>query len=173
MNIKKKLFCVRSVSYKRGLATVVTSAIILSAVSIMGVMMLSWSNSTLLTKQMEIEEVFSTQINKINEDILIENIWFATPSLPSMAENHLNVTLSNIGILGLNVTTIRVTNVTAGNNTNNVFDYPEGGDYTDMGIIKSATISKNVTYPWQSGDELNVLVFTNRGNQFITQVVAP
>ncbi len=167
MYIKKKLFCVRSVSYKRGLATVVTSAIILSAVSIMGVMMLSWSNSTLLTKQMEIEEVFSTQINKINEDILIENIWFATPSLPSMAKNHLNVTLSNIGILGLNVTTIRVTNVTAGNTT--YFDY----DYTDMGIIKSATISKNVTYPWQSGDELNVLVFTNRGNQFITQVVVP
>jgi len=172
MYIKKKLFCVRSVSYKRGLATVVTSAIILSAVSIMGVMMLSWSNSTLLTKQMEIEEVFSTQINKINEDLFFENIWFATPS-GGMNNNYLNVTLSNIGILGLNVTTIRVTNVTAGNNTNNVFDYPEGGDYTDMGIIKSATISKNVTYPWQSGDELNVLVFTNRGNQFITQVVAP
>ncbi len=166
MYIKKKLFCVRSVSYKRGLATVVTSAIILSAVSIMGVMMLSWSNSTLLTKQMEIEEVFSTQINKINEDLLFENIWFATPS-GLMTENHLNVTLRNIGILGLNVTTIRVTNVTAGNTT--YFDY----DYTDMGIIKSATFSKNVTYPWQSGDELNVLVFTNRGNQFITQVVAP
>ena len=168
MYIKKKLFCVRSVSYKRGLATVVTSAIILSAVSIMGVMMLSWSNSTLLAKQMEIEEVFSTQINKINEDLLFENIWFAPPSLPSMAENHLNVTLGNIGILGLNVTTIHVTNVTAGNNTI-VFDK----DYTDIGIPKSTSFSKNVTYPWQSGDELNVLVFTNRGNQFITQVVAP
>jgi len=166
MYIKKKLFCVRSVSYKRGLATVVTSAIILSAVSIMGVMMLSWSNSTMLTKQMEIEEVFSTQINKINEDILIENIWFATPS-GVMTENHLNATLRNIGILGLNVTTIRVTNVTAGNTTS--FDY----DYTDMGIMKSATISKNVTYPWQSGDELDFLIFTNRGNQFITQVVVP
>ncbi len=166
MNIKKKLFCVRSSPYTRGLATVVTSAIILSAVSIMGVMMLAYSNTTLLTKQMEIEEVFSTQINKINEDILIENIWFATPS-GVMSENHLNATLQNIGILGLNVTTIRVTNVTAGNTTN--FDY----DYTDMGIIKSATISTNVTYAWQSGDELDILVFTGRGNQFITQVVAP
>jgi len=116
--------------------------------------------------------VNKTNGDKINEDILIENIWFATPSLPSMAENHLNVTLSNIGILGLNVTTIRVTNVTAGNNTS--FDYPGSGNYyTDMGIIKSTILSKNVTYPWQSGDELNVLVFTNRGNQFITQVVAP
>ena len=165
LTIKKMIF-IKSISYRRGLATVVTSAIILSAVSIMGVMLLGYSNTTLLSHQMEIEEVFSTQINKINEDLLFENIWFGTPS-GVMIENHLNATLRNIGILGLNVTTIRVTNVTAGNTT--YFDY----DYTDMGIIKSATFSKNVTYPWQSGDELNVLVFTNRGNQFITQVVVP
>jgi len=88
-----------------------------------------------------------------------------------MSNNHLNVTLGNIGILGLNVTTIRVTNVTAGNTT--YFDYPPSGIYTNLGIIKSGSISQNVTYQWQSGDELNVLVFTNRGNQFITQVVAP
>jgi len=86
-----------------------------------------------------------------------------------MTENHLNATLRNVGILGLNVTTIRVSNVTAGNNTNNVFDH----DYTNLGIVKSGTISTNVTYAWQSGDELDILVFTNRGNQFITQVVAP
>jgi hypothetical protein len=168
MNIKKKMFSIIFISCRRGLATVVTSAIILSAVSIMGVMLLAWSNTTLSAHQQEIEEVFSTQINKINEDLSFENIWFATPS-GVRNENHLNVTLSNVGILGLNVTTIRVTNVTAGNNTNNVFDY----DYTNLGIVKSGTISTNVTYPWQSGDELDILVFTNRGNQFITQVVAP
>ena len=144
----------------------VTSAIILSAVSIMGVMMLGWSNTSMLEQKMEIEEVFSTQMNRINEDLLFENIWFAIPA-GVMSDNHLNVTLSNIGILGLNVTTIRVTNVTSGNTT--YFDY----DYTDLGIIKSKSISQNVTYQWQSGDELDVLVFTKRGNQYITQVVAP
>ena len=170
LTIKKMIF-IKSISYRRGLATVVTSAIILSAVSIMGVMLLGYSNTTLLSHQMEIEEVFSTQLNRINEDLFFENIWFATPS-GWMNDNHLNVTLSNIGILGLNVTTIRVTNVTAGNTTS--FDYPGSGNYyTDMGIHKSAVRSKNVTYPWQSGDELDVLVFTGRGNQFITQVVAP
>ncbi len=166
MYIKKKLFSITLISCRRGLATVVTTAIILSAVSIMGVMMLAWSNTTLLSQQQELEEVFSTQLNKINEDLLFENIWFATPS-GLMTENHLNVTLGNIGILGLNVTSIRVTNVTAGNTTS--IDY----DYTDMGIIKSTSISKNVTYPWGTLDDLEVLVFTNRGNQFITQVVAP
>jgi len=154
------------IQIRRGIANVVTSAIILSAVSIMGVMMLGWSNTSMLEQKMEIEEVFSTQMNRINEDLLFENIWFAIPA-GVMSDNHLNVTLSNIGILGLNVTTIRVTNVTSGNTT--YFDY----DYTDLGIIKSKTISQNVTYQWQSGDELDVLVFTKRGNQYITQVVAP
>jgi len=132
----------------------------------MGVMMLAWSQTSMLEQKIEIEEIFTTQINKINEDLLFENIWFALPA-GSMSNNHLNVTLGNIGILGLNVTTIRVTNVTSGNTT--YFDH----QYTDFGIVKSGVISKNVTYPWQSGDELNILVFTNRGNQFITQVVAP
>jgi len=162
----KKLFQFRSVSYRRGLATVVTTGILLAATSVLGVSMLTWSQSELAVNQQEITDVFDTQMNKLNENLLIENIWFATPS-GVMSNNHLNVTLGNIGILGLNVTTIQVTNVTAGNTAS--FDY----DFTDMGMIKSASISKNVTYAWQSGDVLDVLIFTDRGNQFITQVVAP
>jgi len=161
--IIRKYPSLSSIKIKRGIATVVTSAIILSAVSIMGVMMLAWSQTSMLEQKIEIEEIFNTQLNKINEDILFENIWFATTPPP----NHLNVTLGNIGILGLNVTTIRVTNVTSGNTT--YFNYP----FTDWGIPSPGVISQNVTYPWQSGDELNILVFTGRDNQFITQVVAP
>ena len=157
---------ITGIKIRRGIANVVTSAIILSAVSIMGVMMLAWSQTSMLEQKMEIEEIFNTQLNKINEDLLFENIWFALPA-GEMSDNHLNVTLGNIGILGLNVTTIRVTNVTLGNTT--YFNYP----YTDMGIVKSGIFSKNVTYQWQSGDVLDVLVFTGRGNQYITQVVAP
>ncbi len=162
------------IKIRRGLSTVVTTAIMISAVSIMGMMMLVWSQTSMMEQKIEIEEIFNTQLNKINEDLLFENIWFALPA-GSESNNHLNVTLGNIGILGLNVTMIRVTNVTLGNTT--YFDYPyaDNGDatYTDMGIVKSGVISQNVTYPWQSGDELNILVFTGRGNQFITQVVAP
>jgi len=162
----KKLFQFRSVSYRRGLATIVTTGILLAATSVLGTSMLIWSQSELAVNQQEITDVFDTQMNKLNENLLIENIWFAIPA-GEMSDNHLNVTLTNIGILGLNVTTIQVTNVTAGNTAS--FDY----DYTDMGMIKSASKSKNVTYAWQSGDELDVLIFTDRGNQFITQVVAP
>jgi hypothetical protein len=154
------------IKIRRGIANIVTTAIILTAVSIMGAMMLVWSQTSMLEQKMEIEEIFNTQLNKINEDLLFENIWFAIPS-GVMSDNHLNVTLGNIGILGLNVTTIRVTNVTLGNTT--YIDYP----FPNFGIDKSVSISRNVTFPWQSGDELDVLVFTGRGNQYITQVVAP
>jgi hypothetical protein len=162
----KKLLQFRSVSYRRGLATVVTTGILLAATSILGATMLAWSQSELSVHQLEIEEVFNTQMNKINENMLIQNIWFALPA-GVMSDNHLNVTFTNIGILGLNVTSIKITNVTAGNTTS--FDY----DFTDIGMVKSATFSKNVTYAWQSNDELDVLIITNRGNQFTTQVVAP
>ena len=155
-----------SISSHRGLANIVTSAIILSAVSIMGVMLLGWSQTSISEQKKEMNDVFDTHMNKINEDLIYENVWFATPS-GLMTANHLNVTLANIGILGLNVTSIQVTNVTGTNDTS--FTY----SYTDGGIAKSGSLSFNATYPWQSGDELDLLVFTNRGNQFVSQVIAP
>jgi hypothetical protein len=133
----------------------------------MGVMLLGWSQTNIAEQKKEMNDVFDTQMNKIREDLLIENIWFATPG-GIMDKNHLNVTVANIGILGLNVTSIQVTNVTGTNNTS-IPPY----SYTDGGIVKSNSLSLNVTYPWQSTDELDVLIFTGRGNQFITQVVAP
>ena len=152
--------------HRRGIAGVVTSGILLAAVSIMGVMLLTWSQTSILQQKQEMTDVFDTRMNKINEDMFYENIWFATPA-GKMSENHLNVTVANIGILGLNVTTIQVTNVTGTNNTSIPYDK------TDGGIVTGSSRSFNVTFPWQTGNELDVLIFTNRGNQFITQVVVP
>jgi len=84
-----------------------------------------------------------------------------------MTENHLNVTVANIGVLGLNITSIQVTNTTGTNTT--AFGYT----YTDAGVVTGNSISLNTTYPWQSSDELDVRIFTDRGNQFLSQVVAP
>jgi len=152
--------------HRRGIAGVVTSGILLAAVSIMGVMLLTWSQTSILQQKQEMTDVFDTRMNKINEDMFYENIWFATPA-GLMSENHLNVTVANIGILGLNVTTIQVTNSTGTNNTSIPYYPPDGG------IVTGDSRSFNVTYAWQTDDELDVLIFTDRGNQFITQVVAP
>lgn len=151
---------------RRALANIVTSAIVLSAVSIMGVMLLGWSQTSIAIQKQEINDVYDTRMNKINEDLLYENIWFSTPS-GIMTTNHLNVTVANIGILGLNVTSIQVTNTTGTNNTS--FSY----SYTNGGIVTGGSLSFNATYPWQSSDELDVRIFTDRGNQFLSQVIAP
>ena len=147
---------------RRALASVVTSAIILSAVSIMGVMMLAWSNSSLATQKQEIEEIFSTQTNKINEDLIFENIWFST----TCPGNCINVTMSNVGTLGLNVTEIKLIDGTT-------LAELQIFSYTDAGIVPSGTFSTNATYSWVSGEDYDIIVLTERGNQFTTQVIVP
>lgn len=152
---------------RRAIANVVTSGILLAAVSIMGVMMLGWSQTNIATQQQEMTDVFDTRMNKINEDLIFQNIWFAEPA-GDMTNNHLNVTVANIGVLGLNITSIQITNTTGTNNTAlPVYTY------TDAGIVTGNSLSLNTTYPWQSDDELSVRIFTDRGNQFLTQVIAP
>jgi len=151
----------------RAIANVVTTGIILASVSIMGVAMLGWSQTNIATQQQEMNEVFDTQMNKINEDLIFENIWFATPD-GDMLDNHLNVTVANIGILGLNITSIQVTNTTGTNNT-----LASTQSFTASGVVTGDSFSLNATYPWQSSDELDVRIFTDRGNQYLSQVIAP
>ncbi|MCH8085934.1 MAG: hypothetical protein IIC15_05875 [Thaumarchaeota archaeon] len=50
---------------RRGISTVVTSAIMLSAVSIMGMMMLVWSQTSMMEQKIEIEE--NEAIKKIDQ----------------------------------------------------------------------------------------------------------
>ena len=147
---------------RHALANVVTSAIILSAVSIMGVMMLQWSNSSLTTQKQAIEETFSTQTNKINEDLIFDNVWFSS-TCPGKC---INVTMSNVGTLGLNVTEMKLADGVS--LTDLKFFY-----YTGGGIVTSKSFSTNATYPWVSGNDYDITVYTKRGNQFTTSVIAP
>jgi hypothetical protein len=147
---------------RRAIANVVTSAIILSAVSIMGVMMLAWSSTSLSTQKQAIEETFSTQTNKINEDLIFDNVWFSS-TCPGKC---INVTMSNVGTLGLNVTEMKLADGVS--LTDLKFFY-----YTNGGIVTSKSFSTNATYPWVSGNDYDITVYTKRGNQFTTSVIAP
>ena len=147
---------------RHALADVVTSAIILSAVSIMGVMMLAWSTTSLSTQKQAIEETFSTQTNKINEDLVFDNVDFSTVC-PGKC---INFTMSNVGTLGLNVTEIQLINGTTLANLQYFY-------YTGGGIVTSGSFSTNATYSWISGGDYDITVITDRGNQFTTSVIAP
>lgn len=158
-HLKNKQHCFKN---RRALANVVTSAIILSAVSIMGVMMLGWSNTNLNTQKQAIEEAYSTQTNKINEDLIFENVWFSS----TCPGNCVNVTMSNVGTIGLNVTEMKFTDGITLAELDIFY-------YTDAGIVPSGSFSTNATYAWTSGDDIDITVFTDRGNQFTTSVIAP
>jgi len=147
---------------RRLIANVVTSAIVLSAVSIMGVMMLAWSSTSLSAQKQVIEETFSTETNKINEDLIFDNVWFST----SCPGNCVNVTMSNVGTIGLNVTEIKFINGTT-------LAEVQIFSYTNAGIVPSGTFSTNATFSWVSGGDYDIVVFTDRGNQFTTQEIAP
>lgn len=146
---------------RRALATVVTTVIIMSSVSIIGVFSLGWSNAHMQNQKEEIEELFNTKVNKMHEDVLFENVLFNTS--PS---KQLNFTLTNNGIIGLNITEIKL------QNPSTLADLATFS-YSDGGITPSSSFSKNATYSWSSSEEINIIATTERGNQFITQVVAP
>ena len=144
-----------SIKRRRGISTVVSTAIILAAVSIMGVMLVGWANTNLSSSQMALSSSFDTQMNKLNEDLLVENIWFGT------SPNIVNVTLNNVGSIGFNVTKIEIKNSTSVLYVGS----------TDGGVASSGDYSIQETYNWNSGETVDFTIFTNRGNIFTAQEV--
>jgi len=143
----------------RGLSTVVTGALLLSAVAIMGIAIVAWANTNLTTHQLALEKTLSDTYNKINERLIIEHVWFGNTG-PSI-----NITINNFGTIGLNVTTIKITNITSSQS----YSYP----YTDAGIVTGKTLSLNETFGWIANTPYEVLITTNRDSQFRTEVLSP
>lgn len=141
---------------KRGLSTVVTTAMLLTAVTVMGIYLVGWSNSSLLNHQMKLEDSYNDKINKLNEDIVIENVWFDdSPYI-------INVTTNNAGVIGLNVTEIELVNST----DTTTFSI------TDGAVLPKKTYSFQDTYVWVQDEVVDIYVTTARDRIFTTQVIA-
>ncbi len=93
---------------RRALATVVSTGILLSAVAIMGSMLTAWSNSIFVNEQNELNAVYAEGVNKLNEFLVIEHVWFGNETNPQ--NKFINLTMSNVGNVGLNVTKITLDN---------------------------------------------------------------
>jgi len=141
---------------KRALSTVVTTAILLTSVSVMGIYLVGWSNSTLANEEIRLANSFNDKINKLNEHIIIENVWFDdSPYI-------INITLNNVGIIGLSVSEIELVNST---------------DTTTFSISDGAVLPKKIysfqdTYVWVEDEVVDIYVTTARDRIFTTQVVA-
>jgi archaellum component FlaF (FlaF/FlaG flagellin family) len=143
---------------RRGLATVVSTGILLSAVAIMGSMLTAWSNSIFATEQHEMNTVYAEGINKLNEFLVIEHVWFGTN--PS---KFVNVTLSNVGNVGLNVTKITLDNSI--DKTSLLV--------TNGGIIRGDDFSAKIAYNWTTTEPLQITITTEKGSIYQTFEMGP
>ena len=143
---------------RRALATIVTTGIFLSVVAIMGSMMTAWSNSIFANEKHEINTVYSDGVNKLNEFLVVEHVWFGQGP-----PKFLNVTIANVGNVGLNVTKITLDNSV---NRTDVF-------YTDGGLIPNDFLSRKINYTWTTTDPIQLTVTTEKGSLYQTFVMGP
>jgi hypothetical protein len=123
----------------------------------MGTGLVSWSNSDLRTYKNLVSNTASSNSNQINEDLTIENVWFGTT--PS---KFVNVTMTNTGGIGLNVTDIKIIN-----SAQQTSDYT----YSHSTILSHKQNSTQIFYNWQVGSPIQIAVTTARGSTFQTQAM--
>ncbi len=152
------------ITTKRGLGTVVTAVILLTAVATMGIFVVDWSRTNLAVHQEALDSTFSTNLNKLNERVIFEYIWFDPNTTPP--NNIVSITMNNVGTIGLNVTKVELVNSTSGTvlATNSL---------TNGGMTPSSTLSLNVTYTWTANTDYDIIATTGRDSLFKTQAVSP
>jgi hypothetical protein len=136
----------------------VSTGILLSAVAIMGSMLTAWSNSIFANEQHELNTVYAESVNKLNEFLVIEHVWFGNN--PS---KFINLTMSNVGNNGLNVTKITLDNSI--DKTNLII--------TNGGIVQNDVFSTEITYNWTTTEPIQVSVTTEKGSIYQTYVMGP
>jgi len=144
---------------RRALATVVSTGILLSAVAIMGSMLTAWSNSIFANEQHEMNTVYAEGVNKLNENLIIEHVWFGNETNPE--NKFLNITISNVGNVGLKVTKITLD------------DKIKRADLliNDGGIIRDSDFSTVVNYNWTTTEPIQVTLTTEKGKIYQTFVM--
>ena len=144
------------ISTKRGLSELPAATILMFAVSVLGIALLGWSNQTLSIGQIELTDTYNDSINRLSEEIIIENVWFGTAG----STKFVNVTLSNIGpTIAATITEIELVNST----DTHIITLTQT-------IFTDQIYSLEENYDWTSGTPVDVTVTTARTNVIKTQV---
>ena len=143
---------------RRGIATVITSAIMMSAVAIMGSSGVVWSQSTLTSQQMEMTNSVDNYSNKLSESMMFEYVYCSDDPCGTIV-----VVLTNVGDIGLDVTEISISDKISG--FNKIESISNGK------IMPDGSIVKTITEPlFSSYSVLDVVITTSRGNIIQTQI---
>ena len=157
--------------HRRGLSNVVTAAMLLTGVVIMGTGIVSWSKGNLNAFQLLLVNTSVNATNKINENLVIENVAFCKNcQFPAHQFNVIEATLTNTGTLPLKVTQIQI-------NSTVIQTYFSGGTSLPATISPQQSYLVESVLPgsmvWGSGKPSTIAVTTARGSIFTTQAAAP
>jgi hypothetical protein len=143
---------------RRGLATVVTSAIMMSAVVILGSAGVVWSQTSLSSQQVEMSNSVDGYINKLSESMVYEYVYCSDQPCGTII-----VVLTNVGEIGLDVTKISISDKISG--FAKIHPVSSGSIMPDNSIVVSITDPSFSSY-----SVFDVMVETARGNIIQTQI---
>ena len=142
---------------RRGLATIITSAIMMSAVVMMGSAGVVWSQTSLAVQQADMANTASNYMNKLNESLVFEYVYCASDPC-----DQINVVLTNVGHVGLDVSELTISEKMSG--------FSKIQSVTNGQITPQNSIEITVNDAgFSSYDILDIMVKTNRGNIIQTQ----
>ena len=139
---------------RSGLASIVTTAMMLTTIAIMGSGVVVWGKSNFSANEMVVASSTTTSVNRINENLAIEKIWFGTNP-----QKFVNITMTNNGNIGLNVTQIQFSTST----TSKQFQF------TNQAFLPKKIGSIQIPYSYSDNIPINILITTARGSILTTQ----
>jgi hypothetical protein len=143
---------------RRALATVVTSAIMMTAVTIMGGAGVVWSQTSLNSQQIELSDTVDDYLNKLNESLMFEYVYCNDDPCDTII-----VVLTNVGDLGLDVSQITISDKISG--FSHTHSMSKGQIMSDGSISVVIDNSLFSSYP-----VLDVSATTTRGSVIQTQM---
>ncbi|HZS74873.1 MAG TPA: hypothetical protein VFA69_10275 [Candidatus Nitrosotalea sp.] len=129
--------------------------VLLVATVILGSAVVMWSNGNFSISKAIATTLYTTNVNKFTEQLVIENTWFGTT--PS---KFVNITLYNVGSTGISVTDIKITNSTK------TVDIP----IIHGNILPQTTNSTKINYGWTSKIPVSIIITTAKGSVITTNV---
>jgi fibro-slime domain-containing protein len=142
-------------SHRRGIASIVAGAIMLTSVAAIGTTTVYWSQNNLNTREQVTGTHYAAIINQIKESLTLEHFWYDTPN------QKLNLVLKNDGTIGLHVVQIRIDGPTS-----------QTTPITNAGILPSSTYTAAIKHSWL-GDPLDIFITTDRGSIFRVYLTSP
>ncbi|MFB5606467.1 MAG: hypothetical protein ACE5RG_00035 [Candidatus Nitrosomaritimum yanchengensis] len=143
---------------RRALATVITSAIMMTAVTVMGGAGVVWSQTSLNSQQIEMNDTVDDYLNKINESMMFEYVYCNSDPCETII-----VVITNVGNLGVDVSEIKFYDKVSG--------FSKVQSLSKGQIMPDGSISVVVDdTSFQFYDVLDVSASTTRGNIIQTQI---